>query len=83
MDAVEHVTGHPLGHVADAIPVDVRQYGEVQASPTRSLRQLHKAPVADDTMIKTITSIIRIIDPRESKQVGCSLIDACLLTELV
>lgn len=73
MDAVEHVTGHPLGHVADPIPADVRQHDGSQSSPSRASRQLQKSSAADDTMSKTISSIIRMIGPQEARQVGHSL----------
>lgn len=73
MDAVEHVTGHPLGHVADPIPADVRQHDRSQSSPSRASRQLQKSSAADDTMTKTMSSIIRMIGPQEARQVGHSL----------
>lgn len=73
MDAVEHVTGHPLGHVADPIPVDVRQHDGPQQILSRTSRQLQKAPAADDTMIKTMNSIIRMIGTQDARQVGCKI----------
>lgn len=74
MDAVEHVTGHPLGHVADPIPADIRRQHAIGTSPSRASRQLQKSSTGDDTMTKTVYSIMRMICPHDAKgQVGiCS-----------